>query len=188
MSLSTSVFDQTPGGGRLGARRAELHQPFLARDVHLGELLQSRPQPFQLPPAHRALLADAVGALGEDIEFVVLGEQLDLDAFARLAPRLVDEMLFETGQAAFGRSHQIVHRRIGWRASRREPPRSERRDPSPRRAAPCRTGSRSWRGTRAASCSRRCCRAGPHRRAAGPPGVTTRAMTSCGQSGRLSRL
>ena len=69
---STSVFDQTPGGGRLGARRAELHQPFLARYLHRRELLQTRPQPFQLSPPHRALFADAIGALGEDIEVVVL--------------------------------------------------------------------------------------------------------------------
>jgi len=105
-------LDETPSRRRLGARRAELHQPLLARHVHGGEFLQSRPQPFELPPAHRAFLADAVGALGEDIKFVVLSKQLDLDAFTRLAPRLVDKMFLETSEATFGCSHQIVRRRI----------------------------------------------------------------------------
>ena len=61
-------LDETPDGGCLGARRAELDQPFLAGHVHVGELLQTRPQPFQLSPPHRALFVDAIGALSKDIE------------------------------------------------------------------------------------------------------------------------
>src|SRR5271166_6505436 len=42
-------------------------------------------------------------------------------------------------------------------------------DPSTRRAAPCRIAARSGRGSRAASCPR-CCRTGPRKPAATPPG------------------
>ena len=45
---------------------------------------QPLPQPLQLPPAHGALLGDAIGTLGEDVKLAVLGQQLDLDA--RRAP------------------------------------------------------------------------------------------------------
>jgi hypothetical protein len=44
-----------------------------------------------LPSPHRALFVDAIGALSEDMEIVVLLQKLDLDAFARFSPRLVDE-------------------------------------------------------------------------------------------------
>ena len=77
----------------------------------LGELAEPRPQPFQLPPAHRALLDDAVRALGEDVEFVVLGQQFDVDAFARLLPGLLDQMFFQAVQPSLGRSHEVLH---GW--------------------------------------------------------------------------
>jgi hypothetical protein len=65
-----------------------------------------------LSPAHRALLGDAVGALREDIELLVLREQLDLDAFARLAPGLGDQMLFQPVQPSLRRSDQILHGRV----------------------------------------------------------------------------
>ncbi len=70
------------------------------------------PQPFQLPPPHRAFLGDAIVALGEDVEFVVLGQQFDLHALPRLLPGLLQQMLLQPVQAALGRSHQILHRRI----------------------------------------------------------------------------
>jgi hypothetical protein len=56
-----------------------------------------------LSPPHRALLVDAIGALGEHIEVVVLLEKLDLDALARRLPGLADELLFEARQAASSR-------------------------------------------------------------------------------------
>ena len=52
--------------------RAELHQQFIARELHGAQFLEPRPQPFQLPPAHRALLGDPIVALGEDVELAVL--------------------------------------------------------------------------------------------------------------------
>ena len=39
-------------------------------------------------------------------------QKLDLDALARLSPRLVEEMLFEAREAALRRSHQITHGRV----------------------------------------------------------------------------
>jgi len=75
-------------------------------------------KPFELSPAHRALLGDAVGALGVDVEFVVLRQKLDRDAVARLAPGLVDELLFEARQPSLGRSRQILQGAGRRRASR----------------------------------------------------------------------
>src|SRR5437868_14336529 len=55
--------DQAPGAAGLIARGAELHQQFLARQLHGGELLEPGPQPLQLPPTDRPLLGYAIAAL-----------------------------------------------------------------------------------------------------------------------------
>jgi hypothetical protein len=91
--------DQAPGGAGLIARGAELHQQFLARQLHGGELLEPGPQPLQLPPTDRPLLGYAIAALRQDIELTLLRQQLDLHAGARLVPRLGDERLLQTRQA-----------------------------------------------------------------------------------------
>ena len=54
--------DQAPGGAGLIARGAELHQQFLARQLHGGELLEPGPQPLQVPPTDRPLLGYAIAA------------------------------------------------------------------------------------------------------------------------------
>ena len=112
LSLSSATFDQTPCGRRLRARRAQFHQHLFALHVHSGELAEPGPQPFQLPSPHRAFLGEAIGALGEDIELVVMGQQFDLDARPRLLPGLLDQMLLQPVQSALGRSHQILHGRM----------------------------------------------------------------------------
>ena len=97
---------------RLDELAAELHQPFFARDFHGGDLLEPLPQPFQLPPPHRAFLADPIGALGEDVEFAVLSQKLDLDALPRVLPGFFQQVLLQPVQASLRRSHQILHWRI----------------------------------------------------------------------------
>src|SRR6202043_619962 len=77
------------------------------------ELPEPGPQPLQLPPPHRTLFGDAVAALGKDIEFTLLRQQLDLHAGSRLLPRLGDQMLLQTRQAPLRRAYQIMHRRVG---------------------------------------------------------------------------
>jgi len=62
----------------------------------------SRPQPFELSSPHRALFVDAIGALSENIEIVVLSKELDLDALAHFSPRLVDELLSSRIRRPFG--------------------------------------------------------------------------------------
>ena len=57
-------------------------------------------------------LADAVGALGQHVEFLALRQELDPHAGSGLAPGLVEEVMLEAAQAALGRSHQILHRRV----------------------------------------------------------------------------
>ena len=94
------------------ARGAELHQQLLAREVHRRELLEPRPQPFQLPPAHRPLLGHPIAALGEDIEFAVLWQQLHLHPGACFLPRLGQQRLLEPSQPPLGRAHEVMHRRI----------------------------------------------------------------------------
>jgi len=74
-------------------RRARFHQHLFARHVYGDKFAEPGPQPFQPPPARRAFLGDAILAPGEDIELVVLSEQFDLDAFARL---LVSRHLFNS--------------------------------------------------------------------------------------------
>jgi hypothetical protein len=83
-------FDEPPSGWPFGFGLAEFNEQFVALQVdrHPMQLFQARPQPLQLPPAHRALFGDPVEALGEDIEFAVLGQQLDLHARSGLLPRL----------------------------------------------------------------------------------------------------
>jgi hypothetical protein len=105
--------DQTPGGAGLIARGTEFHQQLLARERHCRELPEPGPQPLQLPPPHRTLFGDAVAALGKDIEFTLLRQQLDLHAGSRLLPRLGNQMLLQTRQATLRRAHQVMHRRVG---------------------------------------------------------------------------
>jgi len=66
-------IDQTLCSRRFGARAAEFHQQFFARDFHRGDLPEPLPQPFQLPPPHRAFFADPIITLREDVELAVLG-------------------------------------------------------------------------------------------------------------------
>ena len=69
-------------------------------------------QPLQLPPAHRALLADARGNLGEHVEFAVLGQQLDHRAPGGLPARAWRGACFSRRDRPFGVPHKILHRRI----------------------------------------------------------------------------
>ncbi len=96
--------------GEFGRRlrgQGELHQHLFARDVHGGELAEPLPQPLHLPPAHGALLGNTVFALGEDVEFALFGQKLDLHPLAGLLPGLTGEPLFQAGQAALRRANQI---------------------------------------------------------------------------------
>jgi hypothetical protein len=53
-----------------------------------------------------------VEALGKDIELVVVGKQLDLNALADLLPRLVEQVLLQPVQPSLGRADDVLHRRI----------------------------------------------------------------------------
>ena len=77
------------------------------------QLRQSRPQLLQPPLSHGALLVDARPALGEHIEVIVLGQQLDLDARPHLTPGQADKRFLEFGKLPLGGSHQIADGRIG---------------------------------------------------------------------------
>ena len=50
--------------------------------------------------------------LSEDVEFAVLGQQLDLHALPRVLPGLFQQVLLQPVQASLRRSHQILHRWI----------------------------------------------------------------------------
>jgi hypothetical protein len=93
--------------------RAEFHEQRIACEAHRAQFVQPRPQPFQLPPAYRALLGDPIAALGEHVELVVLREQLHLHAGTGSVPRLVEQRLLQAGEPPLRRADQVVHRRIG---------------------------------------------------------------------------
>src|SRR5262249_2857264 len=87
-------IDQTPCRSGSGARGAELHQQFFARDVlHPRDLLETRPQPLELTPPHGALLENARVALRQQVKLLVVSvcrrmrQQLDLDTLAYGLPR-----------------------------------------------------------------------------------------------------
>ena len=85
----------------------------LASERHRLELLEPRPQPFELALAHAALLGRAVGAVGQHVELLGLRHELDPHAGSGLAPRLVEETALELAQPSFRRSDQILDRRVG---------------------------------------------------------------------------
>ena len=145
----------------------------LASQRYCLELLEPRPQPFELPPAHAALLGRAVGAVGQHVELLGLRDQLYPHAGSGLAPACRGDRarsgsavlsVFRPGYWNGGSDWRIWRVRLRW----------ECRGPSQRRAGPYRTAPRSWPGGRAAWCCRPCCRRAPRRRAAGfpasPPG------------------
>src|SRR5437016_6137715 len=103
---------KAPGAAGLIARGAELHQQFLARQLHGGELLEPGPQPLQLAPADRPLLGYAIAALCQNVELAFLRQELDLHTGSRLLPPLSDEMLLQARQAALRRAHQVMHGRV----------------------------------------------------------------------------
>src|ERR1700757_5499111 len=96
--------DQTPSRSGLLACRTETHQQLLAGELHIGELLEPSPQPFQLAAAHRAFFGNRTGALGKDVELAVLRQQLDLHTRPGVLPGRGDKRLFQPGQAPLWRA------------------------------------------------------------------------------------
>ena len=111
-------IEQAPRRRRLGAGGTELHEQRLAFEVHRGDLLEPRPQPLQLAPAHGAFLVNAIAALGQHVQLLLLRQQLDIDAFTHGLPGQADQSSFHFGEPPLGRAHQIGDGRIGLRASR----------------------------------------------------------------------
>ena len=60
-------IDQTPSRGCLGAGGTELHEEFLAFELHCRKLREPRPQPFQLVPAYYAFLVNTIAALRQNV-------------------------------------------------------------------------------------------------------------------------
>src|SRR5208337_2451255 len=89
-------IDEPPRRRDLALRAAELHQQRIARELHVLQLRESGPQPLQFATTHGAFLGDSILALGEHVEFAVLGQELDLHARAGIAPGFGDEGLLET--------------------------------------------------------------------------------------------
>ena len=92
---------------------AEPHEQFLAFERHRGDLLEPRPQPLQLAPSHGPFLVDAVAALRQNVEFLLLGHELDVDAITHVLPGQADQRLLHLAEPPFGRADQIGDRRIG---------------------------------------------------------------------------
>src|SRR5205085_4599903 len=107
---------------------------FISNSSRLSAIIESclraRPQPFQLSSPHFPLLGDAVGAVGQNIEFAIARQELDPDPRPGLLPGLREEVLLQSAQAALGRADEVLDRGIGPPASRPAPPRSGFRGPS----------------------------------------------------------
>src|SRR5208282_5565989 len=70
------------------------------------------PEFSQSAPAHRPLFTDAVLALSLHIKFAFMGQQLDVQSRTNLLPRAANQLGLQLAQSAFGRSNQIVNRRL----------------------------------------------------------------------------
>jgi hypothetical protein len=75
----------------------------------LRQRLEPLPEALELAPTHGAFFGHAVLTLGQHVEFLVLGEQFDLDPLAHRLPGLVQERGFQLAQPAFRRADQIDH-------------------------------------------------------------------------------
>jgi ATP-dependent helicase/nuclease subunit B len=75
-----------------------------------------RPQPemiSEVAAIGEQTLGDAVGAVGENIEFAIARQELDPDPRPGLLPGLREEVLLQSGQAALGRADEVLDRGIG---------------------------------------------------------------------------
>src|SRR5215510_10791962 len=97
----------------LGTRGTELHEQLFTRELHARDFLEPRPQPLEPAPAYRALLADAIFTLRQNIELAVLRQQLHLYARSRLVPWLLQQLLLVACETALWRTDDVLHRRIG---------------------------------------------------------------------------
>src|SRR5208282_117391 len=70
------------------------------------------PEFSEAAPAHRPLFADAVSALSLHVKFAFMGQQLDVQSRMNLLPWEANQLGLQLAQAAFGRSNQIVNRRL----------------------------------------------------------------------------
>ena len=52
-------------------------------------------QAAELAQTHRAFLVDPVAALGQHVKFAFLALELDIDAFAHVLPRLIEQIGFK---------------------------------------------------------------------------------------------
>jgi hypothetical protein len=68
---------------------------------------------FSWRAADRPFLGDAVGALGEDIEFAILGQEFDLHTRPGVVPGLIDKRLLQPGQPPLRGTDQVLHWRVG---------------------------------------------------------------------------
>ena len=99
-----------PAGGLFGG--AELEQqliPGIGLPLQLAEPL---PQGLQPSPAHAAFLQPPLVTPHQNVEFPLLGEELDRDRRPHRLPGLRQERLFQPRQAALGGAHQVAHGRV----------------------------------------------------------------------------
>src|SRR5882762_10067581 len=102
-------IDQTPCSSGFGARGAELHEQFLACELHRRDLFETRPQPLELAPSHGAFLVDARVALRQQVKLLLLSawrrmsawrrkrEQFDIDTRAHRLPGQTEQSLLQLG-------------------------------------------------------------------------------------------
>src|SRR3954467_1505019 len=111
LSLSISISASRQAAGAL-ARAAPSFMSISSREISMAASWPSRfHSQFRCRRRMARSLVIRVGTLGEDVKLIVLSQQLDLDPFANLLPRLVREVLFQSGEATLGSSYQVPHGR-----------------------------------------------------------------------------
>ena len=112
-------IDQAPCGGVALARAAPSFISISSRETSMPVSSRRRfHNHFSCRLRIASPLCDAIVTLSEDVKFTVVCQQFDHDAFAGLLPRLVQELLFQTREAPFRRSHSDTAPADRWPAFR----------------------------------------------------------------------
>src|SRR6516165_914253 len=114
VQTSTVDVEESPRRAIASPRFAKLQQHWpRTRELHLLDLFQAFDQRPQLALPHGALFANAIAALGQDVELLVLRQELYVHTFSCRLPGQSKQCFFQFREAPLGRADEIGDWRIG---------------------------------------------------------------------------
>jgi hypothetical protein len=87
----------------------QLLQKLIAGEFLPLKFVQALPVDFEFASAYGAFLVGAGATFGQHVDFAVLRQQFHAQLRAHFLPGLLRQLLFQFGQLALGRAHEVAH-------------------------------------------------------------------------------